>query len=385
MSQNCCGYLRRILTGDIAVKLFLGANPLTKAPGALFNLEYLTVLSLRNTQITELPPALGNLRNLETLNLSLNRLRYLPGELLDLLAYPSKLKGLMIHPNPFLRPDIDLSGWDSRTKFEASSENNILVNKTVFLPSNLNHNIWLDRRDGSTIDMYQPGVPQWNAILIARSPIQYMDSRGVVLSKFRLPKSQSGFSDTAAGHNAQTTIETEDLASPPSLPPFARTRTAISSTSTGGRVHSLMELALQTCSRTTQLPVLSSYLPDDAPLELREVLDRIVSQSDDNGGSGHLPCSRCRRRVIVPVAQWLEWWSVKLHDGKLLPGSLAAHPQMSFPHGSTAREDTEEQIVPFVKRACSLACLPQAMPFAVGLPGTLRWSVEESSPRDTEM
>ena len=37
---------------DPALSLYLSGNRLTRAPGATFNLEFLTVLSLRNNRIT---------------------------------------------------------------------------------------------------------------------------------------------------------------------------------------------------------------------------------------------------------------------------------------------------------------------------------------------
>ena len=43
---------------DPSLRLYLAQNPLIRAPGAIFNLEFLTVLSLRNTRITELPPSI---------------------------------------------------------------------------------------------------------------------------------------------------------------------------------------------------------------------------------------------------------------------------------------------------------------------------------------
>ncbi|GKT96451.1 leucine-rich repeat domain-containing protein [Colletotrichum tofieldiae] len=71
---------------DPALQLYLYRNPLLKLPGAIFDLEHLTVLSLRGCRLRELPPAIGKMRSLRTLNLAQNLLRYLPAELLDLMA-----------------------------------------------------------------------------------------------------------------------------------------------------------------------------------------------------------------------------------------------------------------------------------------------------------
>ena len=68
-----------------SLKLFLGTNQLRSIPASIFDLQYLTVLSLRNNRLEVIPPAIGRLKHLQELNLMGNSLRYLPWEILQLV------------------------------------------------------------------------------------------------------------------------------------------------------------------------------------------------------------------------------------------------------------------------------------------------------------
>ncbi|KAK9423725.1 hypothetical protein SUNI508_13918 [Seiridium unicorne] len=341
---------------DPSLKIYLSQNPLIKVPGAVFNLEFLTYLSLRNTKITEIPPAVGRLQNLQTLNVSMNRLRWLPGELLDLLTYPSKLKELMIDPNPFHLPNEE-GELDSEIENEWKGlENALVLNEEPLGHGTTVRKLWLDRQDALKDDTEYPAFNTkrkwiWQAAIRARTPMQFDDSRGIVTSNFSIPGKL----------NPGTTLETEDLGQPPRTPLTRASSTARNSS----RVPSLLELALKACSRTSQLPHLPSYLPEDVPKHLPDLLHRILAQADANANAGDLPCSKCRRRVIVPVAQWIEWW----HLWKVnLPTDTVKELQSFDSNG----------IIPFLKRACSYRCLPEGMSMGTLLPGTLRCSLVRS-------
>ncbi|KAI0172893.1 hypothetical protein GGR52DRAFT_580523 [Hypoxylon sp. FL1284] len=354
---------------DTFTKLFLSNNPLLRAPGAVFNLQYLSVLSLRNTQITELPPSIGNLRNLETLNLSLTRLRYLPGELLDLLKYPSKLHTLTIHPNPFYRPDHIASSstrddeWDKSLKPRFYKEFVVCLNGTGTV---LRH--WLNRTDDHRLDRSRCTstehlCPGWEVHALARSPLQYNDSRGAIVSKFQLPQLRPSEPENSnAELPSDLVIETENMQSPPALPRATRNTCA---TSPGkSRVLSLFELALQACSRSGQLRELSSYLPPNAPAHFTKLLDEIAARVEEHDNpAGDLPCSVCGRRVMVPVAQWIEWWRIGRKDKGRTNLDLEIRPVGS---------SEDEMAIPFLRRGCSLRCLPRPMEAGERLSGTMR-------------
>ncbi|KAJ3571820.1 hypothetical protein NP233_g3498 [Leucocoprinus birnbaumii] len=81
------------------IHLILSNNLITKLPRQFWDLERLTVLSLRGNQLTALPPEISRLRNLEDLNIANNKLQYVPSELLSM-----SLRVLNLHPNPFFLP-----------------------------------------------------------------------------------------------------------------------------------------------------------------------------------------------------------------------------------------------------------------------------------------
>ncbi|KAI1130021.1 hypothetical protein F5Y10DRAFT_138993 [Nemania abortiva] len=309
--------------------LYLYNNRLTYAPGALFNLEHLTYLSLRNNQISELPPSIRKLRNLRTLNVSLNRLRYLPGELLSLFEFPSALSVVQIFPNPFYRPAL----------LRGSVPNDI--------PSE-----------------WAGGVPppdEWNVVLRARSPVQYSDSRGSILSRFRLPceKSDGHIQSGESAAQQLVFLQTEDVDVLP-VPHLEGRASGVPSNT--GRVMSLFELASKSASRAAQTWDLASYLSPDAPSSVLQSINRIAAQGALNGNLGTLPCSICGREMITPLTQWLEWWEISLRtsSSKRSPaGSL-------IPLGLGVNED----VIPFLKRGCSWNCIPKPTYVGEPAPGT---------------
>ncbi|KAK8061406.1 hypothetical protein PG994_007772 [Apiospora phragmitis] len=348
---------------DPVLKVFLSGNPLIRAPGALFNLEFLSVLSLRNTQMAELPPVIGKLRNLKTVNVSLTRLRYLPAELLDLMTYEGKLKELIVHPNPFHQPD---QRHEYGTLFPVLSdepEDIVILHETDGSGAYDGKTVraWLDRRDRLKGVKESPGCANlpleiWQMLLAARSPIQFTDSRGVRVSQFTLP------SLPTEDDVPPLVVETEDFASSPALPRAAReTNTAAA---TFSRVPSLMEIALRACSRTAQREQLPGYLEGSDPHHLADTLHDLNAQADANGNMGTVPCSTCRKQVVKPLAQWIEWWDL---------GIVALRDKE--PIGSAnASELDKKQSVPFMKRACSWGCLPKPAPYGTSFPGTVKFS-----------
>ncbi|KAI0149527.1 hypothetical protein GGR57DRAFT_223557 [Xylariaceae sp. FL1272] len=316
------------------IGLYLSNNYLTRAPGALFNLEHLTHLSLRNNQIADLPPSIGKLRNLRTINISLNRLRYLPGELLDLLKFPSSLENLNIHPNPFYRSESNVSpqpGFDGAfphdVKFVVMHDN--AVTEETRRQATESGRTWA-----------------WQAAILARSPLQYSDSRGSILSKFVLPFSgQTPECEAEELRSQQQVIlPTEDLASDPQLNFPGQNVGAPRKPSS---VLSLFELALQSSSRAAQTWDLASWLPPTAPPSIIRCLDRIKEQSQLNANEGTLPCSICGRHIVTPTVQWIEWWIISKWRNDAASEPLSNDPL--------------ENTVPFLKRGCSWNCVPKPM------------------------
>ncbi|CAE6491514.1 unnamed protein product [Rhizoctonia solani] len=85
------------------IQLFLTNNHITILPSELFQLNNLTLLSLRGNKLRSLPPAIANLKTLRSLNIANNELTTLPSELSYL-----NLQTLLLDPNPFLpKPTTD--------------------------------------------------------------------------------------------------------------------------------------------------------------------------------------------------------------------------------------------------------------------------------------
>ncbi|KAK7914422.1 leucine Rich Repeat family protein [Apiospora marii] len=347
---------------DPALKIFLSGNPLIRAPSALFKLEFLSVLSLRNTQIIELPPAIGYLRNLKTLNISLTRLRYLPAELLDLMTFDGKLKELMIHPNPFHQPDQRQYQGALFPSLSDEPQDALLLHETEGKKAYDGRTIraWLEKDASLPEDeefRHRTSLPLdvWQMLLAARSPVQFTDSRGVQLSQFTLPElpTEDGVSPLV--------VETEELTSPPTLPRSVRDSNATATSFS--RVPSLMEIALRSCSRTAHREQLPEWLEGSDPHHLADTLRDLNAQADANGNSGTVPCSTCRKPVVRPLAQWIEWWDLGMVS--LINGLSICPIDIS---------ELDKKSVPFMKRACSWGCLPKSTPYGTSFPGTVKFS-----------
>ncbi|CAE6364653.1 unnamed protein product [Rhizoctonia solani] len=88
------------------IQLYLANNRISILPSELFQLNNLTLLSLRGNKLRSLPPAIGNLKSLRSLNIASNELTTLPSELSYL-----NLQALLLHPNPFLpKPTTESTG-----------------------------------------------------------------------------------------------------------------------------------------------------------------------------------------------------------------------------------------------------------------------------------
>ena len=303
---------------DPKLKLFLSTNNLMRLPGALFQLEHLTVLSLRGNGLTELPPAIGQLRNLKSLNVSLNKLQSLPAELLPLIRTFGKggsLTELLVHPNPYFTPEVSLA----EEQAEISDR-----------PGQIRH-----VGDAPT--------------RVARSPVHYMDSWGKTCSQFTLDPAVLG---------ACNLITTENVATAPRAP---EATTAIASNSLPSRVPTLVSLALEACYRTPQLPQLPNLLPPEAPPRLGRQLSKALLLRDSGGST----CSVCAqhqahaRTMVTPMTAWLEWWEFGKPDINVTYSPSEPVLGDSTQRAPLSRDKNEIEVLPFMWRGCSWACIPR--------------------------
>ncbi|KAG6027974.1 hypothetical protein E4U41_000805 [Claviceps citrina] len=240
------------------LKMYLAMNRLRLVPAALFDLQHLTILSLRGNKLSEIPPALAKLGNLKQLNVSQNRLRSLPAELARL--FDLSLRDVVLHPNPFLQPE---SALDCDT----------FAN---------NHDEPTERRLVS-----RP---------LGRTPLQMSDSMGRLLSAFKIPTySESSKVAVAEGGNGNGNGDDADAAHKLAAKP--------------SRVPSLVELALRSCYSTNQPSQLSHYIPEGLS-HLRDLLERAAQQKE----AGGIWCTKCRKLAVVPPIEWIEWREISTVD-----------------------------------------------------------------------
>ncbi|CAK7269466.1 hypothetical protein SEPCBS119000_003582 [Sporothrix epigloea] len=302
---------------DPKLKIFLSNNSLTRLPGALFQLEHLTVLSVRGNGLTELPPAIGQLRNLKSLNVSFNKLRWLPAELLPLISSFGRagyLTELLATPNHYLCPDLD-SSVEDREYYKNYKKKARHVG------------------DAPT--------------RVARSVVQYMNSWGKTCSQFTLePEHQTGLKLTAT-----------EKSSVQSRPPQAAADT---SNSRRSRLPTLVTLALEACYRAPQLGQLPNLLPPEAPLRVRNQLEKALLLRE-SGGSACAVCSQSKpspRSMIAPMTAWLEWWEFGKPD--INKSSSLSTPTSENPAQGIRLSRRKDEIImlPFISRGCSWGCLP---------------------------
>ncbi|KAH7126260.1 hypothetical protein B0J13DRAFT_144756 [Dactylonectria estremocensis] len=316
---------------DPELKIYFAMNRLMRVPGAIFDVTHLTILSLRGNKLRELPPAISKLHNLKELNLSQNRLRHLPIELLELLKSNNKLHTLVLHPNPFWQPEHDLQA-DVVGKGEARSSNIVLYQYKEDTEGDLS-------------------IPHLVSRSLGRSPLQLSNTLGRVMSEFRLPSGPSS-----------PILPIENAPGCDSSPAASQTTTNARHTLAGGSaVPSLLETALRACYRSDQLPEMGYYIPDGLS-HLRELLERAIRQKEAGGWK----CSRCRKLIVVPTAEWIEWREIRTCErmAQDVPAQVRVAP-LSMAEGETA--------VPFIHRGCSWRCGPTRT-------GRGNWGVPEGYP-----
>lgn len=311
---------------DPSLQLFLFNNRLTRVPGAIFDLNHLTVLSLRGNQLTELPPSIRKLTNLRELNLSQNLLRYLPMELLELLYDQNcSLETLQLHPNPWYQPKPAETGPHSGLLW--------LKTRPPIRDPKHSGNRWLKKSLGAealhrNVNLY--------AFFRARTPVEVTYTVGAGPSNFHI------------GHG-ETYLPTEDWDSEPQWPTDL-------SRPLSKRVPSLMELSLQACLRSPYLTKLSGLLD---PQSHRHLFGRLEKAQEwlETGG---VTCTVCQQPMINPTAQWLEWWQIyeskKIDLVTSASNSLVARLS-SHPAARSLSGNKDEKMIPFIRRACSWKCV----------------------------
>ncbi|KAK7510604.1 uncharacterized protein IWZ02DRAFT_437149 [Phyllosticta citriasiana] len=311
-----------------SLQLFLSRNELRTVPMAVWNLENLTVLSLRNNKLTEIPPAIANLKNLKELNLAGNKLRWLPWELLRLVAPNGELASLNVSPNRFLQ------GGNFTGTLRFSDDQQQMLKNLCDLRAALDdpeqaasHEqiAWsirlyetllrrMETRDPTPTPRNE--CPAWKKepVFITSTPVARMNFDGSLQSKSparpsRVPLETSHMPAPGAGHTPA-----KDLSNLPNKT----------------RVPSLFELALRSAAGTSKPHTLRNLLSDESPSPVirgLEEMERVLN-------AGGQTCSICSKPYIQPGAEWVEYWH----------------------YADTLVCRADDSFLPFLRRACSLGC-----------------------------
>lgn len=319
------------------LKLFLANNLLTRCPKEIFDLTNLTVLSLRRNNLTEIPPAIFQLTNLTELNVSINKLKYLPVDLLELVCSKDcKLVTLNLHPNPFHMPVL---GDEQSLDMEEEEAEIRCERRPGWLPRHLSTNGTFEIR------------------LIRRTPAHFL--RGGE-GKQR----ESGFRLRLTSGNREK-LATEDFSVEPVLPSRAKPT----------KVLSLMDMCLQTISSTypsntdwlEHVQSLEMFRDDPESAENSYHL-KTLEDMDAQRQGGPLWCTVCRRKTLRPVAQWIEWYEI-------FPIFTYPNSDLPSPWNIPEYRSSNESLVPFLRQACTWACVLDRRRGLRWQPGTAgKWS-----------
>jgi hypothetical protein len=309
---------------DSKFELYLAQNQLSRLPGAMFDVSCLSILSLRGNQLTEIPPAIKKLTMLQELNLSQNRLQHLPVEILDLFNVDSRLETLTLWPNPFLLPDCTFHGLNELDVEVGEPVNRGLMESPVFMSTSTN-----DDKSNS----FEELAPRLITRRLGRSSIQVSCASGRITSSFQFPLLEAEQASSSRLHVDKVYERRKTFFS---VDPRKYDEEVDSRT----RVPSLTEAIMRRLHDTEHLADLALYMTDEMD-HLSGLVQRTIRQKE----AGGLACSHCRRPIVVPVAEWLEWREVRKRN--------TTNDQLDL-----LSEAENEHCVPFLHRACSWKCGP---------------------------
>jgi len=303
------------LTPDL--RLFVGNNELKDLPLELWDLENMTVLSLRNNSLKGISERIGNLHRLQELNIASNQIETLPFEILELLQ-PRAGSALLFttHPNPFLlpvksvvldtQPSLSLRSIPqvqreiARLRFLLSQPSTSSLH-TLYTMILRTANEWLRHK------LRDPRA-QTGPIFAASTEVTYYDTDGAPL------RSQHELVHAGSGNGFGA------IAGSPSLP-----------SEWCSKAPSLFEIAVRSCTTSSWLREVTAellYVPPRVEQGIRMALD-------SKARSLHV-CSVCQRRCIIKRAEWIEYWYCNKDDPSI-PTRLA--------------------FLPFTRKACSFGCV----------------------------
>ena len=349
------------------LQLFLSRNALRTLPPELWNLQYLSVLSLRNNKLTELPPCIAKLHNLVELNLAGNRLRWLPWELLRLVSPKGNLRRLNVRPNPlfqgvqfrgdkglllstpfpvkgiafivdYLRQTLNLTKQGS-SNFQQTLSSDDLAEELEELEKQC---AWIEKlcnlfqsrgekylkeviRSPSSVPRVSHGPRErldtfittlnYQPAFIASTPVTFFRFDGTLAPHSQIPP-------TALPLDVRHL--SASLSGPAASPPNTSSMYA----------PSLLDLAIRVSTQHLSHAQILSLLPPDTPPHILQVLDAAENVRKTNGSAQQV-CSICGRPFIIARTEWIEYWHCT-------PDTLFC--------------TTDDLFWPFLRRGCSWGC-----------------------------
>ncbi|KAL2181050.1 uncharacterized protein P884DRAFT_236451 [Thermothelomyces heterothallicus CBS 202.75] len=389
------------------IQLFLSNNRLRRFPVALVNVENITVLSLRANRLVTLPPAIAKLVNLETLNIAQNFLNFLPGELLALLRRGGKMRNFAFEPNRFWQPQATAAAAAAANPQHAAEY------ERLTFPGRPAEAKPQPTWSGVTTELYaRTPVHFLDSALNGCTPFTLPPS----LYNPAAPSPEKSQAREQGENPAAPLLKIEPftaLATP--TKPIYRDVMLLAAdphrrrTSSGARgPRSLFELALRACATASIAATAAAAAgrddddDDDAhdrqhhlagrradlvPSWMPRYFARAVQRAVDIRREGGASCAVCGRDTAMPLALWVEFRRVGRaaaavggegadndgpegqgrggggEAGEVTAGaSAAAAARAGFPSAAagmgTGAEGGGMVLVPFLRVACSWACVP---------------------------
>lgn len=303
------------------------------------------MLTLRANEIKELSPAISQLQNLVELNIANNSLRYLPFEILELFKESSPLREFHIHPNPFYEPDIPTPEiLPAITQEEIPSSPKLCDTPTT-----------KDQK-------------HWRTLYCFSSPVRYFYANGKLAKGPKIP-TDDGEPSSLPTSALQSNLNT---ASKKSTYPGVRKSSSLNSAkkltvaklddvqlppeNTVSAAPSLLELCLQTCYDSAELPYLTNLEYPGMPSYVPDLFKKALLLKEDGGQK----CTVCGRKFVITRVEWIEWWEIAKPVNRKISTASAASPLRGW-ENPTGR-DRIEAMVPLIRRGCSWKCYKPTTP-----------------------
>jgi len=269
----------------------LASNHLLNLSTALFNVDNLTSLTLRGNYIEEVPPMIVKLQFLRALDLTNNAIKWLPCEMITMMAPSGRLARLTLHGNPLLqeKPAAPAFLQEPGTHGQDYRGPGLLGSYWRAITCT-NYDSLHDHH------LHSPRDSKWQLMLKSRTPPSYYDSDGNLLKGSPSISAPEDFLTMVLPGVSLHDVPAQWFR--PSLP--------------ASNVLSLFAMSL----------IKSLSYEDSDPKRIRALLsnvgippsvDKHLQVAERNRITLHQvlrSCHRCGKDYYIPRAEWIEMWIV---------------------------------------------------------------------------